>query len=170
MNKKEEMHDLIIDLADARDSIETAVSYIQEHHDDATATILELLDAIGIMHMIEDWYWENHNAIQNTSDMNAWIYIRKSQLPDSQTLEQEKNRFRKLCEIDGFSIVGETVVEGDSEVSFSAIQSIVHQVTIPFSYILTPDAACLSNDRKEYLELRDIIEDNDITLAYYAIK
>lgn len=96
------------------------------------------------------------NVEQISDDKPAWIYIRKSQIPDPETFDKQRIQFREECEKQGYRILGETVAVGKGDVSMDAIQNIIISENA-VRHILSPSISCLSREPLEALAVFEYI-------------
>ena len=96
------------------------------------------------------------NASQLSDDKPAWIYIRKGSIPDPETFDEQRIRFREECEKQGYRILGETVAVGKGDVSMDAIHNII-ECNKGVKHILSPSVACLSRKALEAVAIFDYI-------------
>ena len=96
------------------------------------------------------------NAEQLSDDKPAWIYIRKSQIPDPETFDEQRIKLREQCEKQGYRIMGETVAVGKGDVSMGAIQNIILSENA-VKTILSPSVSCLSREPMEAVAVFDYI-------------
>lgn len=81
---------------------------------------------------------------------NAWLFERRNNAPDKELQALQMKAFREKCEASGYTIIGETVIEGDGKMTLPAIQNILHQEK-DVHYILSPAIRALSRRADEAL-------------------
>lgn len=101
-------------------------------------------------------YFRVGNAEQLSDDKPAWIYIRRGSIPDPESFDEQRIKFREECEKQGYRILGETVTVGKGDVSMDAIQNILLSENA-VKHILSPSISCLSREPLEAIAVFDYI-------------
>lgn len=92
---------------------------------------------------------------------NAWLFERRNNAPDKELQAMQMKAFREKCEASGYTIIGETVIEGDSKMTLPAIQNILQQET-DVHYILSPAIRALSRRADEALKTVKYMNDRGV--------
>lgn len=82
---------------------------------------------------------------------NAWLFDRRNNADDETLQTMKMKAFREKCEAGGYTIIGETVVEGDGKMTLPIIQNILSQEK-DIHYILSPAIRSLSRRADEAFE------------------
>lgn len=96
-----------------------------------------------------------------TSKRKVWIYIRRNQLPKAETVEKQLQEIKNECTRKRYKVIGETVVEGGCEVTASVLEAIINNEP-KANYIVAPFYSCLSTDRQELRQYRQMLWRNGI--------
>lgn len=93
------------------------------------------------------------------AEKNAWLFFRKSVVTDEQSFQEQQESLREKCKRDGYHVMGETTLFGDSRFSRMVIDGIAGN---DIRYIISPSAAMLTRKHSEALEIFDMLSQKGI--------